>query len=274
MATTGPSVEDASVSNLRPSATVVLTRDAAGGVEAFLVKRSGRSGFMAGAHVFPGGRVEAADASDEIARHTRAAPADQPWALSARVAACRELLEEAGVLLGPDPTKGPGVRKRLAEGASFAAALAAEETAIELDRLTYFAHWVTPSFEPKRYDTRFFLAEAPEGSEASVDRHEVVEGEWLGPAKAIEAHEAGSLFLPPPTLATLATLREFDRVATARTWLGSQPIRTVLPKVRATEKTFEVLFPWDPEYASVEGESVPFEGPLPRGPSRVVIRGF
>ncbi|MBI4815375.1 MAG: NUDIX domain-containing protein [Deltaproteobacteria bacterium] len=258
----------------RPAATIVLARNRGDRIEVYLVKRSGRSGFMGGAHVFPGGRVDAADGTLVGSLEPQQASSTESWMISARVAACRELLEEAGVLLGSHPEKAPAVRARLTQGESFAAALLAEGASIDLRVLTYFAHWITPSFEPKRYDTRFFLSELPEGVEASVDGHEIVEGRWATPRVAIEAHERGDIFLPPPTLVTLVALSEFQSVEAARQSLETQPIHTVLPKVRAAERAFEILFPWDAEYQGAEGDAVEFEGPAPAGPSRVVIRGF
>jgi 8-oxo-dGTP pyrophosphatase MutT (NUDIX family) len=153
-----------------PAATVIVLRDRALGVEVLLLRRVQRGAF-AGMWVFPGGQVDAADA-DPLARDDEER--------TARRAAAREALEEAGLHLDPD-------------------------------RLVAFSHWTPPASAPRRFATWFFAAEAPEG-EVVVDRGEVHEHLWLTPAEALARHGADQLQLAPPTWVTLYQLSVGDRV--------------------------------------------------------------
>ena len=208
----------------RPASTVVLVRDdpdAREGFAVFLVKRHGKSGFMAGAHVFPGGRVDGADGAwaprlDDAARiaASRAVPGVAvDVAVAYAVAAIRETAEECGVLLAVDDARArpPGavaarVAARLAAGDAFTAVLDDERLVPDVAALAPLAWWITPAAEPKRFDTRFFLARAPADHTASSDRRETTEGEWLAPGAALDAYAAGRIALAPPTLATLEDL--------------------------------------------------------------------
>jgi 8-oxo-dGTP pyrophosphatase MutT (NUDIX family) len=220
-----------------PAATVVLARVVAatereacgGGFEVYLVKRHGKSGFMAGAHVFPGGRVD--DDDDAFAASTFA------------VAAIRETWEECGVLLArhesglPLTTQGPtdAVTARTAAGEPFAHALRAAGLVPDVDALVPLAWWITPVAEPKRFDTRFFFAVVPplQRHTASVDGHEVTEGVWLSPRRALERYRAPvgepAITLAPPTLVTLEELARCATVddVTATRW-PTAPVQPVL----------------------------------------------
>src|SRR5205823_13066364 len=125
--------------------------------------------------------------------------------------AIRELFEEAGVLI----TRGPALttdalaewrRKLNANEATFAAMLQEERLEPDLARLHYWARWVTPSVEPKRFDARFYVAELPAGQTPSFDQKETVEEIWPTPAEAIARHASGALKLPPPQLRTLTEM--------------------------------------------------------------------
>jgi len=153
------------VADPRPAATVVVLRDGPAGVEVLLVQRHGRSPFMPGATVFPGGKVDAADrvsGDDTVA--------------VARRAAVRELAEEAGIALEADAP------------------------------LPCFAHWITPAFEPRRFDTLFFATVAPRGQEPRSDRAETTAALWLTVDQALDGDRA-AVFLPPPTRHTLERLK-------------------------------------------------------------------
>jgi 8-oxo-dGTP pyrophosphatase MutT (NUDIX family) len=195
----------------RPAATVVLARPVSSGAgfEILLVKRHGKSGFMAGAHVFPGGRVDEADARFAPAIGERCAAlldGIDPAAASAFfVAALRETEEEASISLMKD-----GVP--------------------HVEALHPWSWWITPEAEPKRFDTRFFLAEVPAGTQAVVDEHEAVDHAWLTPRGALAAYEKGEIVLAPPTLATLEDLAPFTSLKDAAASVV-HPIRPVCPKL-------------------------------------------
>lgn len=265
----------------RPAATVVVARPAAGAdaFEVFLVKRHGRAGFLAGAHVFPGGRVDEEDRAlaerlpPEIAVRARSliddgqAPAE---ALAFAVAAVRETVEECGLLLARDEAGAP-VSARVAEevfaalheGASFAAEIKRRRLVLDLERLSLLAWWITPEAEPKRFDTRFFLAEAPPAQRARADRKETTEGEWLSPRAALRAYAEGRIRLAPPTLATLEDLADDGDLDTARAKVP-RPLRPICPKLIDEGDGLVLALPGDPLHDEREPA-------LPRARTRIVL---
>jgi len=225
-----------------PAATVVVARVVPkdeGAFEVFLVKRHGKSGFMAGAHVFPGGRVDDDDASFDADRFA--------------VAAIRETFEETGILLArhesglPMTTPSPkdAVTARVAEGDPFAHALKASGLLPDVEALVPIGWWITPEAEPKRFDTRFFFALCPSAQrhDAVADGSEVVEGVWLTPKAALEQYERGTLALAPPTLVTLEELAPLS-LAEVRThrW----PRRAIRPVVAEVDGAMVLALPGDP----------------------------
>lgn len=187
----------------RPAATVLLLRDGDGGVEVCVMQRSPNSAFMGGAIVFPGGRIEATDAPDRFAGHL-VLPTEGPWldddGLAARIAACREAVEEVSLV----PIVGAGdpavLRKDLHAG------LAATGARLDLAALVPLSRWVTPEAEPRRYDARFFVARAPSGQTPRSDDHEAVRVLFAAPAALLADGEAGRISLFPPTHRTLELL--------------------------------------------------------------------
>lgn len=237
------------MTEVRDAATVIVLRGSP--LEVLLLRRHARSGFMAGAYVFPGGKVDPAD---------RAQVHHRP-----------ELLERARIL---QPT--PGRALSLEDAAAHyltAVRETSEESGLELDplQLHYFAHWITPSFEPRRFDTRFFVALAPAGQEARVDEREITDLRWETPKAALLAHQAGEIFLPPPTQLSLQELVGLADLAAVLALLERRPITPILPKVSTQDGAFTILLPWDPDYASTEGEALG-GGPVLPGPSRISIR--
>lgn len=229
-----------------PAATVVVARvvpdEGQGGFEVYLVKRHGKSGFMAGAHVFPGGRVDDDDAGFDVDRFA--------------VAAIRETWEECGVLLArpesglPLTTRAPidAVAARGAAGEPFRHALLAAGLVPDVDALVPIAWWITPEAEPKRFDTRFFFAVVPplQRHDAGVDGHEVTEGAWFTPRAALDAYEQGTITLAPPTLVTLEDLAahaSVDDVRAAR-W----PLRAVRPILGDEDGRLVLALPGDPRH--------------------------
>ena len=157
----------------RPAATIILLKDCPASVETFMVVRHHQIDFASGALVFPGGRMEAADA--ELAASLGVGDPLAPF----KVAAIREAFEECGVLMarprGEDGLVPPGRVENLDRAAPFAELMARERFAPAIDHLIPFAHWITPAFLPKRFDTHFFLALAPAGHALAHDGREAVE---------------------------------------------------------------------------------------------------
>jgi 8-oxo-dGTP pyrophosphatase MutT (NUDIX family) len=263
----------------RPAATVVLARDASdgSGIEVFLVQRHAAIRFMGGMHVFPGGKVCDDDGSPAMRERIldgHLAPRDEAWgdgvesgaALTRAVAAIRETLEEAGVLLGT-PSAPPllhDMRARLHAGDPFAEALAASNLALSITTLQPLSRWITPESEPTRFDTSFYLARAPFDQQATCDERESVAALWITPRAALQAAEDKTLRLAPPTAATLHNLRSVRSVDAALADAASRALPVILPIIRAIGDELVVIYPGDPEH--------PLPGPALDGPTRRVLR--
>ena len=238
----------------RPAATVVLLRDGREGPEAYLQRRPMGMGFAGGLWVFPGGRVDEGD-RDPVVDATWAGPPAPAWAErlglpvdEARghvVAACRETLEEAGLLLATPAAEAgelAAARGELLTGAAgFAELLARLGVRLDAGRLRYWAWWLTPEEEPRRYDTRFFLAGLP--GDAAVTAHLAeAEGErWLPPAEAAADEDLPML---PPTRYTLRDLGGFGSVDEALAAGADRPVERVLPVLDGAE----LVMPWRERY--------------------------
>jgi 8-oxo-dGTP pyrophosphatase MutT (NUDIX family) len=238
----------------RPAATVVLLRDGPGGLEAYLQRRPLGMGFAGGLWVFPGGRVDRADRDPAVDRRW-AGPSPADWAerlglpvADARghlVAACRETLEEAGLLLAtpaPDPGRLAAARRELLAGsAGFGALLERLAVRLDTDRLRYWAWWVTPEAEPRRYDTRFFVAGLPADAAVAPHLAEAERERWLPPATAAADQDLPML---PPTRYTLRDLAGFASVAEALAAGPGRPVERVLPDLDGAE----LVMPWGERY--------------------------
>lgn len=210
----------------------MLLRDAPG-LEVLLLRRASTTPFVPGAHVFPGGAVEADDSLvsmhgslDDIAA-SAVLDVDR-HGLSFWFAAVRECLEEAGVLLATDNAGRwvdsshpaldglPALRQAVEDGyVDLAAHCAGHGLSLAADRVAYISRWITPEVSPRRYDTRFFAAPMPEGQVAEPDSWETVDARWWAPATALEDWQAGVIDLIEPTVASLRLLTAFDSTADA-----------------------------------------------------------
>lgn len=198
----------------RPAATLMLLRDGVAGLEVLLVARTREVDFAAGALVFPGGRVEEADG-------VLATPGDALGAF--RIAAIREAWEEIGILLAEPPAP------PLEVATPFGGELLARGVRPAPARLVHFAHWVTPEHAPKRFDTHFFAAHAPEGQQAVHDGREAVECAWLRPQDALDQAGEGRWTLVFPTRLNLRRLARFASAAEALEDAARSPVVTVMP---------------------------------------------
>jgi 8-oxo-dGTP pyrophosphatase MutT (NUDIX family) len=253
---------------LRPASTVLVLRDAPGGPQVFMVRRHHGNEFMAGAYVFPGGRVDGADRAaagadwcdGADAAAARLAGVPDADALAFLVAAARELFEEAGVLLARDSAgrfveladpaahaRVTGMRTEVHRDArSFPGVLRAHGLRLALDALVPFAHWVTPPLDIRRFDTRFFLAPMPPAQRPAHDDTETTESMWVSPAEAIRLCEAGTIVLPPPTWTSLRELEGFDTTAAAFDWAARRRVVRREPLMTSADGERLVLLPGDP----------------------------
>lgn len=258
----------------RPAALLILARDGEAGLEVFMLQRTGKADFVPGAHVFPGGGVDAADGHAAIAAlagDTNDATASAALGLPSGglgywVGAVRECFEEAGLLLAERRDGAaldfslPEVAARFAERRralnaghiTFAELCASESLRLTLERMVYFAHWITPVGMNRRYDTRFFVAPAPLGQLASHDEAETVDSVWIRPADALARHATGSFSLVYATRETLHALSGFatvaDLMAHAR---GVRGIAARMPRVGTGPTGRHVVGPRDACYAEL-----------------------
>ncbi|MFO1408467.1 MAG: NUDIX domain-containing protein [Steroidobacteraceae bacterium] len=277
---------------IHPAATVVLLREREGRLETLLMRRRATLGFLGGMWVFPGGRMEASDASPGAAARAHRStatgrhglldadgrPLDDDVALGYAHAACREAFEEAGVLLARDAAGRPcgaelagrlaPERARVtAEPTAFVRMLEAHDLRLDVDALCYWSHWITPSAEPKRFDTRFFVAALPDGQHASADLSELTEHRWISPVDAVAECERDALRMVPPTLYTLEDLAECHaRHGTLASMLAAEAGRAappVMPRMVMTPGAVDVVMPWDAGYDALDGEGPGYAGAWP-----------
>lgn len=247
---------DRSPSPPRDAATVIVLREAEDDFEVFMVRRHDKAGFMAGAYVFPGGKLDEADKHPGLLARIRGRePEDCAAALGEQdalrstalfLAAIRETFEEAGVLLATgEPAE--EARRRLQDGETTLLGVAEEaDLRFHVDALVPQARWVTPTVEKRRYDTRFFLARVPADQRASHDAKETTEGAWLTPRAALAKAEAGEIQLPPPTLCTLEWLAERRGIDDALQAAANRPPPLVQPVFHDQDGTFVLALPGDP----------------------------
>ena len=196
-------LHDGEVTVPRLAATVLLLRGEAAGLEVLLVRRTPRARFMAGAWVFPGGAVD---------------PGDGTGQAGLRAAAVREVREEAGVDLGPDP------------------------------ELVTFSNWITPAEVKIRFDTWFYLAAMPADQEPEVDGREVVDARWLRPADAVAAAAAEEMAIVFPTVKHLERIAGYGSAAELLADARGQTVEPVEPRVIDTGEQARIVLPGEPGY--------------------------
>ncbi len=190
----------------RSAATVLLMRETGAGLQTYMMKRARTMAFAASAYVFPGGRLDPEDLDqgalldNEAFDFTQLAArlsTDEREARGLLICAARELQEEAGVVVDPRS-------------------------------LVVIDHWVTPEWEPLRYDVRFFVAYLPEGQDPQPRGTEAVEARWLAPAEALREADAGEILLMAPTRAALEHLLEHSQIANL---IAAARTRDIVPRM-------------------------------------------
>jgi 8-oxo-dGTP pyrophosphatase MutT (NUDIX family) len=250
----------------RDAATVLLLREGTSGLEVFLVRRNTVVDFMAGAHVFPGGKVDAADSEPGLVARL-VGERERSTAPELYIAAIRETFEEAGVLLSCElgVSELAEAREALARKDSFASILEKLETKLDAGLLAPWARWVTPAASPKRFDARFFLAATPAGQLARHDDYETTESLWTGPAMALEHVRRGEMMIAPATYKCLAVLATYRNLEEAFAKARADPPRTWCPVVRMEDGKRLILLSDDPEH--------PDRFARMPGPTRMVFDG-
>jgi len=221
------------------AATVLLLRDRPGELEVLMVQRHRDMKFMGGALVFPGGRVDAADA--DAAKYATGDSEDT----AIRIAGIREVFEECGILLAREKGDGSFIsdahrhevalrhRERIDKGEMTMSELAeAENLEFATEMMVPFAHWITPPGPPRRFDTWFYLARVPEDHTHAHDGNESVDSVWIKPSVALEDEAAGRREIVFPTRLNVAKLGRSKTVEEALEAARKSTIVTVLPEMR------------------------------------------
>lgn len=256
----------------RHASTVLLLRDSDRGVEVFMERRHIQSDFVGGAYVFPGGRVDPEDRVDEALCHglsdreASARLALEEGGLTFYVAAIRECFEEAGVLLAYDRDgqildfSDPAVEQHFerlraelnAGDRSLLDIAAAEGLTLATDRISYWAHWITPEGQPRRYDTRFFVTRAPRNQTAAHDDHELTSSAWVTAREALEHGRRKEWMIIFPTIRNLQKLAQFESADAAIAAVDAQAEFPVMqPRVlmgRTPDEEARAVLPGDEGY--------------------------
>jgi len=226
----------------REAATVVLLRDGAAGIEAWLLRRVKGMAFAGGMTVFPGGAVDASDSTGHdpsgLLGDLAAQLGTDPAHAGALVcAAVRETFEEVGVLLTQPRFEVSGAMREAVENHSmaFGDLLAAHTAQLDIAALRPWSRWITPDFEPRRYDTYFFVAAMPSDATADEVSSEASHAAWAPVADAIGEYHAGVRPMLPPTIVTLTEVSSYATVADVLAAAASRSIDPINPVFRRDE---------------------------------------
>lgn len=242
----------APVQPIRPAATVIIVREASESYEIFMLKRTSSASFASGMFVFPGGRVDSDDHLHKYDVYRHGPSEDQTAQVKALgdewrgfwIAAIRETFEEAGLLLAyrdgeivrfPDGEvfdRFNGYREPLHAGTlSLLALCEKEDLKLAVDQIHFYNRFVTPLGRPRRFDTRFFIASAPEGQRGYHDEKETVDSIWVSPQEALSRHADGDFGMMNVTRIQLEWLAEYpdkqavlDMAASEREIPVSRPV--------------------------------------------------
>jgi 8-oxo-dGTP pyrophosphatase MutT (NUDIX family) len=265
----------------RDAATVVMLRDSHAGLEVFLLKRHGLSDVLGGAYVFPGGKLDRADAEldtnahlddADTALHVRLGEPGLPprAAASLYVAAAREAFEESGVLFARTPdaeVDSARAATLLREGHGFGDVLAQMNLRLQTRSVLPWSRWITPrvpSVTNKRFDTRFFVAAVPPGQVATHDQRETTESTWLRPREALEQYRDRHIALAPPQIMSLAHLARHGTVQSVLDEARRRQPPVIQPEPFEHDGTRVICYPGD-ERHSVRARALP-------GPTRLIYR--
>lgn len=270
---------------LRHAATAIVVRELHGETQVLMTRRNAELAFMGGMWVFPGGALSAADqspAARALLANGQQLPHDLrdltgtllPAAVrhGLAIAAYRETFEETGVLLAqhadgtacePEPlARIRARRKAIADDAAlFAPALLEEGLHVDIDRLVYWAHWITPSTgAPRRFDTRFFVVAAPDVHDHAADTYETTECLWMSPTDLLAAARRGEMKIAQPTRYNLEDLRVSLAKHGSLTALmrneAKRRVGAIMPKLAKQDGKTIIVMPWDAAYRDTPGESV------------------
>lgn len=258
----------------RDSASVVLLRDAAQGLQVLLMQRSKRAAVLGGAYVFPGGKLERSDSTaatlaqldcpaDTLRQALGEPLLDTPKAAGLFVAAIRETAEEVGVFLcDPCGDQPPAA-------ASFSTWLRQPGSRLLTRALAPWSRWITPRHQTtieRRFDTRFFLAELPAAQAARSDGFEATALRWLAPQEALQAYYRGEISLIPPQIISLMHLSLYGSAGEAMQAAREQAPPLIEPRLLKEDGQLAMCYPGDPMHPA---DARAFPGMVP---TRLLLR--
>lgn len=244
-----------------PAATIMLLRDGAQGLEVFMVVRHHQIDFASGALVFPGGKVDAQDSDPRVVARMAGYEGATPGQSELRAAAIREAFEESGILLARGRIDGALPAAQALErwrgglndkSLKLGALLEDGDLHLSADHLVHYAHWITPDFMPKRFDTHFYLARVPHEQVAAHDGHENVDSVWIRPRQVIADAQAGTRTVIFPTLSNVVKLAQYDSVQAAFEGTRRAPVVPIKPWTEKREDGRYVCIPTDAGYTLTE----------------------
>ena len=253
-------MSDTSDVPILPAATILLLRDEPA-FEVLMVKRHHQIDFAAGALVFPGGKTHAGDADPRWEQRTFGWADALPHKRPLRIAAIREAYEEAGILLARNADGAPfrgdpraaAAREDIArDRRPFLGLIEELDVYLDLEALAVFAHWITPKLVPRRFDTWFYVAEAPDDQLALCDGSETVDAEWIQPLEALRLADLGERTVIFPTRMNLKLLAEAEGAAGAMARARAREVVTVEPQVTERDGERVLVLPPEAGYGVVE----------------------
>lgn len=235
----------------RLAATMLLLRDDP--LEVLMVKRHTKA-YFASALVFPGGTVDPEDSDAAWLPYLvgHEGLSDEQRAL--RIAACRETFEESCIITARRRDGSPVSGVASADGLRFLDVIRDADAVLDLAGLQPFGHWITPEIAPKRFDTHFFLARAPEGQEAVCDGSETVGLEWVRPDDALARAAAGERAILFPTRMNIKRLAESGDSHSALEAARQRPPYTVRPQIEKRGESHVVVIPIEAGYGETEDQ--------------------
>ncbi|MDP3853790.1 NUDIX domain-containing protein [Phenylobacterium sp.] len=245
--------------DIKPAATILLLRDDPT-FEVLMVKRHHQIDFASGALVFPGGKSHAGDHDPAWEGHVLGWDDFDADQRGLRIAAIREVFEEAGILLGErldgSPIGGEAcpmeVRRAVDVGTTaFLDVVKDLGVRLDLNALTIFARWITPPLTPKRFDTWFYAVNAPADQVAACDGHETVDAEWIEPQEVLRLAAAGERKVIFPTRMNVQLLAEADSAADCIARANGRTLVTVEPQIRDSADGKVLVLPPDAGYGVV-----------------------
>jgi len=230
-----------------PSASILVIRDSGGRLEVLMQERPLTMSFAAGAYVFPGGKVDDSDFDNNLWGDIIGGEVSSEDAF--KIAVVRELYEEAELLLG---NNGISAAERHAPAAEIAKTFKGEGLRVDLTSLIPFAHWVTPEVIPRRFDTMFYLTEAPSGQKVGRDGSETMKSMWVNPHEILDAWRDDHVPLMFPTRLNLMKLARSFSVSDALDAAAKTPVFRVMPALEAVGGVRKLTIPKEAGYGVTE----------------------